>query len=147
MRVASNRRRRPGHAGVTSLEVAISFGVFVMLVFCVIDMSRYLFSRQGLSTLVAAVAREAYAGSNDLPPQCNGAPSPPTSWDRIGVYAPLLDPNQVGLCYNSQANIFTYPGATDLQILTVQATYNFTPITPLFDALIGQMTATNTYQF
>ena len=56
MSFVSNNRR--GDAGVTSMEVALTFGLFIMLVLSVIDLSRYFFSQQALTTLVNLTARQ-----------------------------------------------------------------------------------------
>jgi Flp pilus assembly protein TadG len=85
MSFASNNRRR-GDAGVTSMEVALTFPLFVMLVFGVIDLSRYFFTQQALTTLVNMTARQTYANAQN--------PQVP-SQAQIASYAPLLDPTLV----------------------------------------------------
>jgi Flp pilus assembly protein TadG len=131
MSSAYNNHRR-GDAGVTSMEVAISFALFVMLVFGVIDLSRYFFTQQALTTLVNITARQAYAHAQN--------PQVP-SQAQIASYAPLLDPT---LLETFTVTLSQTPG---LVALTVTAKYNYTPLTPLFGTFVGPLTATVTYQF
>ena len=81
-------------------------------------------------------------GQHDRPSdlrQCSESPGPLAGADRqLRTVArsnarPHFSPSQ------SQA-----PG---LVVLTVTATYNYTPLTPLLGSLVGQMTATVTYRF
>jgi len=145
MSFASSKRRRPGNAGVTSLEVAVIFGIFIILVFGIIDMSRYLYSQQALTTLVTATARQGYATGSNYNPQGQQVQA------LVAAYAPLLDGTQVtiSVSVNQPAGDFvTIPfAAVEMQVI---ATYNFTPITPLVSALLGggtTMTATVTYTY
>ena len=127
---------RLGIAGVTSLEVAVIFGAFIVLMFGTIDLSRYFFTQQALTTLVNSAARQGLADPGFG--QCDG---PPSSWTAIPNITPLIDSNQVSICV-TQPNF-----STGVQVLTVTGTYNFMSITPGLDALIGTMSETVTYQY
>jgi UDP-N-acetylmuramyl pentapeptide phosphotransferase/UDP-N-acetylglucosamine-1-phosphate transferase len=131
-----NRRPRVDDAGVTSLEVALVFGIFVILMFGTIDLSRYFFSQHELNGLVAAAARQGLIDPTFTP--CGG---PPNSWSAFPAIVPLLDQSQVGLCVTQPF----FP--LGVQVLTVTGTYNFTTITPGLDGLSGMMTASVTYQY
>jgi Flp pilus assembly protein TadG len=141
MSFAFNKHRRRGDAGVTSLEVAVIFGVFIVLVFSIIDLSRYLFSQQALTTLVTATARQGFAGT--LPAFCNGASLPQTE-TQVAAFAPLLDFNRItslAMCVDQGSGV---------TVLTVTASYSFQPITPLIEAMLGPastMTASMTYSY
>jgi len=148
MSFAFNKRRRRGDAGVTSLEVAIIFGIFIVLMFSIIDLSRYLFSQQALTTLVSATARQGFAGT--LPDLCDGT-LPTQTPKLVANFAPLLEATRITnfqMCVstNSGDGVTQPAGAT---VLTVTATYNFTPITPLVETLLGglPMTASMTYSY
>lgn len=125
------------------MEVALCFALFVTLVFGVIDLSRYFFTQQALTTLVNSTARLGYANisaEQGMSPQTLAA-----------TYAPLLDPSQVNISLQLGPGQ-TYPNcnqpvATGVQVLCVTATCNYTPLTPLLGSLVGQMTASATYQY
>jgi Flp pilus assembly protein TadG len=144
-----NRRRRFGNAGVTTMEVAIAFLVFIPLIFSVIDLSRYFFSQQALTTLASAAARNGLVNfTTGGGAQCAPDPAMATNSWAAGVanYAPLLDPSQVtvSVCVGQSNNPVFSAGVMQV---TAVATYNFTPLTPGLAVLLGPMVATVSYQF
>jgi Flp pilus assembly protein TadG len=140
-----NRLRRLGDAGVTSMELAVSFVVFITFIFAMIDLSAYFYSQQALTTLVTIAARQVYATS--VTSADSGTPAAQTLIAANGL---LLDPSQISLRMDSGYGVPLPNGETTaggVNVLTVTATYNFVPLTPLLGALIGPMTATVTYQY
>ncbi len=119
---------------MTSMEVALCFGLFVMLVFGVMDLSRYFFTRQALTTLVTSTARLGYAGTLSS--------QNPSTRTLAAEYAPLLDsdPKVLSLTWNINRS-------SGVTVLTVNATYNYTSLTPMLDSLVGQLQASMTYQY
>ncbi len=131
-----DRGRMGGTAGVTSLEVALTFAVFIMLMFGTIDLTRYFFSLHNLAAVVSAAARLGPGNIAFAP--CGG---PPSSWSGVPIYGPLLDPDQLSLCVTQPYT------ALGLQTVTVTATYNFSTLTPWLGQLTGPITETVTYHF
>jgi Flp pilus assembly protein TadG len=135
MSSACNKRRRFSDAGVTALEVAFVFALFVMLTLGTVDASLYLVSLQNLTSLVNGAAR---AGQADVTlTNCDG---PPSSWSGVSAYAPLLNPNLVYLCVQQ-------PFVPGLQTLTVTASYTYQPLTPWLGNFLGPITETVTYNY
>ena len=139
-------KRGLGTAGVTSLELAVTFGFFALLLCGMIDMSRYFFSQHALTALVNAAARQGAAdpgfptGTSDADP-ASGCSGPALPADKIPSIAPLLDPAKVAL--RVCGSFFPW----GIQIVKVTATYDFETITPGLESLMGPMTASVTYQY
>jgi len=128
-------RRRGREAGVTSLEVALTFGLFITLILVTIDLSLYFVALHNLTVVVAAAARAAQADRTIT--NCDG---PPASWPGVSPAAPLLNPRQLSLC-------ITQPFITlGVQQVTVTGTYTYQGLTPVTQALPA-ITETVTYGF
>lgn len=140
------RRGRLGHAGITSMEVAITFALFITFSFGVIDLSRYFFSQQALTTLVTMTARQEYVGS--LPAFFSDTT---VAQNLITANGLLLDPTQITHFTMSSSPGGSLPNgqtaAYGVNVLKVTATYEFKPLIPFLDTLLGPMTATMTYQY
>ena len=153
MSFASNRWR--DRRGVTTIELALVFGVFILFVFGVIDLSRYLVAQQELAVLTTAAARQGMiaqspGGNQAWLSQCPLSISAPgtagVSWSAgVSNFAPMLDPSQVSVWVcstNGSANL-----GTGLFQVIATGTYTFTPITPLLSSLVGPMVSTVTFTF
>jgi hypothetical protein len=139
MSLRFNSRRRFRAAGMTSLELALTFGLFFTLALGIFDMVRYFSAQQGLTVLANAAARVCVATVNENT-QCLAFSN---AW--ISFYAPLLDPTLVNFQGGPQwGGDFNWAGLT---VETVTVTYNFTSITPGLSALTGPITATVSYQY
>ena len=142
----SGRRRRFGCAGVTSLELALVMIPFLWMMTGVIDIGRYLFTVQALTTVVTDAQRTAMLAFNahgeiSVPEGCfdfsswsatarqfvNTPDSPP----------PLLDPAKGTVIVVSITNIVGW-GTRQTQ---VTARYPFEPITPWLNLLTGALVA------
>jgi hypothetical protein len=89
-------------------------------------------------------------GADGLQDCDSGPPPVPTAWAGIASNAPLLDPSQVGVCVGVWQGDPLGNGQTaggGVWVMTATATYNFTPLTPGLDALLGPMSATVYYQY
>jgi Flp pilus assembly protein TadG len=117
---------RLGCAGVTTLEFAIVAGLFLMLLFGCMDLGRYYLIEHSLRTMVAETAR--YALSH---PSLQGAVDPAAA--SFTTITPFIV-NSATLTVQQQAGM---PGINQIN---VTATYQFTPISPLWHLLRGQIT-------
>ena len=135
-----NRVRRPArairadNAGITSMEVAITFGLFLVLMLGVIDLARFVITKHALSVVAATAARRGIVDPTFQP--CGGPPP-----DTFVMPSPLLDPQQLTLCVSQP--FF----ALGVQEMTVTASYHFAPITPGLESLLGDLTENLTYQY
>jgi Flp pilus assembly protein TadG len=110
-RSASNRSRR----GSVSLEFAAVCATFVVALIACIDVGRYVATRTALRAAVGEITR---AAMTDL--TLTGSSTPKTlALSRVS----LLDPAHFSIQVNRAATT-----------VTVQATYNFSFISPLFGA-------------
>ena len=142
----SVRRRRFGCAGTTSLELALVMLPFLWLMMGTIDIGRYLFTVQSMTTVMTDAHRSvmlAYAagGGNAVPEGCFNF----SSWSSTAhQYAnttdgppPLLDPAQGTVIVTAITKIIGW-GTQQMQV-TVR--YPFVPITPWLNLLTGALVA------
>jgi Flp pilus assembly protein TadG len=112
-----------------ALEMALSIGCLITMLFVSIDLGRYFFSAQSLSYLVGEVARTATLNATA------GCSNPVSTY---APRAPILDPAllTLQLCIyppNSTGN------ATNLTRVDVTASYAFSFMAPLLRGRLGRI--------
>lgn len=135
--VCSNRRQR-AVAGVTSLELAACFTLFMVLVLAVVDISRYFMFEYSLWNLAAAAARQGM-GDSSLTSGLGGFPSIPAT---LQSELPMLDPASVTLVVTQPSQVLG-----GVNTLTVTASTQFTTITPGLSGLDGKMSVSVTFSY
>lgn len=120
----SNARRR----GTTTLEFALTGGVFLVIVIAILDLGRYVAVAQSLNTVVALTARAAMIGSVNAGGTCPGSGvTLPTS---ITASVPLLKATSLCVAVTST----TTSGQTRT---SVRAQYTFGFVLPAWNSLSG----------
>ena len=126
---------RLGCAGVTTLEFAIVGGLFFLLLFGSMDLGRYYLIKHSLRTMVAETARYALAH-----PSLPDGPVGPTTAGFPTITPFIVNSATLTLLSNKRG----MPGVNQI---SVTATYQFTPISPLWSLLAGPMTESMQLQF
>jgi len=141
--------RRPGSEdGAALVEFALTFIVFIFLVFAVIDFGHLFFVKMDVQNAIQEAARYGSTG-NHLPDPNN----PNNTLDRVTSIINTLENDAVGVQFSSiQVSNCTPDGSTCSgpgsagapgNYLTVSATVNM----PLFTPMIAQMFPNGQYTF
>lgn len=131
-------RNRSSRRGTTALEFALVGGIFVTLMFAILDLARYLAVVQELNTVVALTGRAAMVGTVSAGGTCPGTGvSLPTS---ITSSVPMLQPSNLCVAVSSS----TSSGQT---ITSVNARYTFAFVLPAWQSLGGTITDSTTLTY
>ena len=115
---------------MTALETALVLGVFFLLLFGVMDLSRYFLTWHGLNTVVSEAARASMINNWNYP--C-GNPTSGTA-ATIATAAPFLDPNKLQLCVTKTVS-------SGNNNISVTATYPFSFMISGFSSAGGTLSA------
>ncbi len=122
----SSARSSASQRGTTTLEFAITGGVFLVIMFAILDVGRYLAVKQSLDTVVALTARAAMVGTVTAGGTCPGS----------GVTLPTSITGSVPMLSTSHLCVAVTSATTSGQTQTsVSAQYTFAFLLPAWRTL------------
>ena len=115
-----------GQRGTTSLEFALTGGVFLVIMFAILDVGRFLAVEQSLNTVVALTARAAMVGTVSAGGTCPGT----------GVTLPASITGSVPMLNTTNLCVAVTSTTTSGQTQTsVNAQYTFAFVLPAWNSL------------
>jgi Flp pilus assembly protein TadG len=129
-----SRRLAKNRAGVAALEFALTVSMFLMLVFGIVEIGRYLAAQQSLTSAVHVGGR--YAVAHD---SLSSSPATQSSIQTV------IQNAAGGLVANSITATATFsPNNAAGSTVTISATYPWVPLVPLLNLPSATITVTST---
>ncbi len=124
-------------SGVSSLEWALVAATFMLMIFSIFDLVRYVVVVQSVATVMMQAGRACLLGN---------CPESGSTWPNLSMFViPMLDPAQFNVTALADGNATTCPGGTPqpsaasngVNVIQVTVQYPYTAMTPWMSALNG----------